>query len=139
MSRVGSSSLSARPMRLPLFVAAAALCLLNEGPVSASANNLRELYLALDRCLSEIPIRGAAGSELTVVFSLRRDGSLLGRPRISYSKLTGDATAQQEFARQIAAGFDKCLPLSISDALGGAIAGRPLAMRFVVGRRQTNI
>jgi hypothetical protein len=116
-----------------------ALCIACPIPVLGAADNLRQLYLALDRCLSEIPIRGSAGSEITVVFSLRRDGGLFGQPRISYSRLTGDAGEQKVFATQIAAGFNRCLPVSISTALGGAIAGRPLSMRFRVGRRGTNI
>jgi hypothetical protein len=94
---------------------------------------LRELFAELDRCL--VISKGAAGSELTVVFSLRRDGGLLGKPRISFSKLAGDAVEQCRFAEDIAKGFDRCLPVSITDALGGAIAGRPMSVRFVVRAR----
>lgn len=38
--------------------------------------------------------KGAVGSQLTVVFSLRQDGSLLGRSRISFAELPGPATDQ---------------------------------------------
>jgi hypothetical protein len=100
------------------------------------ANSLRELYVELQKCLAAPG--GVAGSELTIVFSLRRDGSLLGRPRISYSKLLGGAAEQLQFGEGVAAAFNQCLPLPITDALGGAIAGRPISIRFTVGRRQTN-
>lgn len=96
----------------------------------APANTLQELFSQLDNCL--VVPNGAVGSELTVVFSLRRDGSLLGRPRISFAKLQGSATEQRAFAEGVASAFNKCLPASITDGLGGAIAGRPLTMRFVV-------
>jgi hypothetical protein len=105
--------------------------------LGAPANTLRELFAALERCL--VTPKGVIGSELTIVFSLRRDGRLLGKPRISYSRLSGDAFEQGKFAGDIANAFDKCLPLSITDALGGAIAGRPMSIRFVVHPRETNI
>jgi hypothetical protein len=102
----------------------------------APANTLRELFAELNRCL--VTSKGEVGSELTVVFSLRRDGGLLGRPRISFSKLAGNVVEQHKFAKDIADAFDRCLPVSITDALGGAIAGRPMSMRFVVRPRETN-
>jgi hypothetical protein len=101
----------------------------------APANSLRELFAQLDRCL--VAPAGAPGSEITIVFSLRRDGALLGRPRISFARLSGDAAAQRRFTDGLAAAFDRCLPAAITDALGGAIAGRPLSLRFVVGPRQS--
>jgi hypothetical protein len=100
------------------------------------ANTLQELFSQLDHCLA-VP-NGATGSELTVVFSLRRDGSLLGRPRISFAKLPGPAADQRAFAEGIASAFDRCLPALITNGLGGAIAGRPLSMRFVVRARETS-
>ena len=44
---------------------------------STPANTLRELYTALGECVKVTG--GLPGSEITVVFSLKRDGSLLGR------------------------------------------------------------
>jgi hypothetical protein len=102
----------------------------------APANTLRELFAELERCF--VTPKGVVGSELTIVFSLRRDGGLLGKPRISFSKLGGDALEKRKFAGDIANAFDKCLPVSITDALGGAIAGRPMSIRFVVHPRETN-
>lgn len=103
----------------------------------APANTLQELFSQLDNCL--VVPNGAAGSELTVVFSLRRNGSLLGRPRISFAKLRGSAAEQRTFVEGVASAFDKCLPGSITDGLGGAIAGRPLSMRFVVRPREVGM
>jgi hypothetical protein len=99
------------------------------------ANTLQELFSQLDHCFAAP--KGATGSEVTVVFSLRRDGSLLGKPRISFAKLSGPATDQRAFAEGIASAFDMCLPALITDGLGGAIAGRPLSVRFVVRARET--
>ena len=105
------------------------------GPVHAEslpANTLKEMWRALNICLSAS--RGLEGSEITLVFSLRRDGSMIGKPRISYSKLPGDLTDQKSFVGSVALALSSCMPLRISDGLGGAIAGHPLSIRMVIPR-----
>ncbi len=103
----------------------------------APANTLRELFHALGQCLSAEG--GAPGSEITLVFSLRRDGALIGKPRIAYSKLPKDAAAKRRFVDGVAASFDRCIPVKITDALGGAIAGRPLSMHIGFKGREIDI
>jgi hypothetical protein len=93
------------------------------------ANTLRELSQALVQCAKiHVP---PSGDEITLIFSLKRDGSLLGKPRITYSKLTGDRADQQEFVANTLSALSQCFPLHITDGLGGAIAGRPLSIRFI--------
>ncbi len=124
----------------PKIAMVAALALAYLGPVgaqSAPANTMRDLFMALNQCLLQAP-PGVVGSEITIVFSLKRDGSLLGRPRISHAKLLGDPDAQRNFAAGALAAFGKCLP-SITDGLGGAIAGRPLSARIVSRPRETDL
>jgi hypothetical protein len=128
----------ATPKRRGAAVASAALAALIAPAASAQpapANTLRALFAELQQCLAAPG--GPPGSELTIVFSLRRDGALLGKPRISFARLPGDAADERRFAAGVAAAFDRCLPVAITDALGGAIAGRPLSLRFVVRARQT--
>jgi hypothetical protein len=100
------------------------------------ANTLQEMWASLETCLSAS--RGLEGSEITLVFSLRRNGTLIGKPRISYSKLPDDPSAQREFVASVAVALSKCVPLNITDALGGAIAGRPMSIRLVMRRPGTN-
>jgi hypothetical protein len=104
---------------------------------SAPANSLRELYAALGECV-KAPV-GAPGSEITVVFSLKRNGSLFGKPRISHAKLLGDANAQRDFVASVLAGFNRCLPVSITEGLGGAVAGRPMSFRVIGRARETGV
>ena len=96
------------------------------------ADNLRELGQEISACLA--PTRLSPGSEATVVFSIKRDGSLLGKPRLSYLRLPKDEAVREDDAQEIARAFAACLPIAITDALGGAIAGRPLTVR-VHGRK----
>ena len=81
----------------------------------------------------------AGGSEMTLVFALTRTGEVLGKPRISYSKLLGDQAAQQRFVASVLGALAACTPLSLSEGLGGAIAGRPFSLQFRSGRRPTRV
>ena len=127
--------------RSVLCVLAAAGCALvvPESSATASdapANTLRDLFGQLNHCL--VTLKGNVGSELTIVFSLRRDGALLGKPKITFAKLPGDVSDQRKFAEGVEDAFNKCLPVAITEGLGGAIAGRPLSMRFVIKARETD-
>ncbi len=103
---------------------------------SAPANTLPDLWRELSACVKAPG--GSVGSELTIVFALRRDGSLLGKPRITHSQLLGDADAQNAFVAGAIGALAKCLPISITDDLGGAIAGRPLSIRIGMQPKRTD-
>ncbi len=94
-------------------------------------NRLADIAPAIRACWH--PPEDAAGMELTLVFSLDRSGAVLGKPRISYSKLRGDLDQQKRFVASILAAVAACTPLEITQALGAAIAGRPFSMRFRAG------
>jgi hypothetical protein len=117
----------------------ASLAFLAASPIearSAPANTLPDLWRELSAC-----VKGpgdSAGSELTIIFALKRDGSLLGKPRITHSHLLGDADAQNAFVAGAIGALAKCLPISITDDLGGAIAGRPLSIRIGRLPKQTD-
>jgi hypothetical protein len=121
---------------LPILIGAALLAALPGNAQGAPANTLPELWRGLNLCM------GAPGanmdSELTIVFALRRDGSLLGTPRITHSRLVGDADAQRTFVAAAIGALEKCLPVKITDELGGAIAGRLFAIRIGRRPRETN-
>jgi hypothetical protein len=126
-------------MKAPRFVLAAA-ALIALGPLpsqAAPANTLREMAARLGACLKSTA--DVEGSQITIVFALKRDGALLGKPRISYSRLPGDADERTRFVAGVARALEKCLPLDLTPALGGAVAGRPLAIRIGRGKKETAI
>src|SRR5580704_17154117 len=47
------------------------------------ANSIVEMFTGLKRCLA--PVALAAGTEVTIQFSLNRRGGLIGKPRITYA------------------------------------------------------
>jgi hypothetical protein len=95
------------------------------------ADSLAALWDELGRCVgkAELPST-AAGSEVTVLFTLTRTGSLQGRPRITHSRLVGSEGGQRAFVGAALAAVSRCLPLDITEGLGGAIAGRPFRFRI---------
>jgi hypothetical protein len=103
---------------------------------SAPANTLPDLWRELSACV-RAPTE-SVGSEVTILFTLKRDGSLLGKPRITHSHLRGDAETQNAFMVEAIGALAKCLPVDITDGLGGAIAGRPLSIRIDRQPKQTD-
>jgi len=62
------------------------------------ANTLNDLWQGLSTCARRAQVAlDAARSEVTVRFTLKRDGSLQGKPRITYSRLIGKDVDQQAF------------------------------------------
>ncbi len=104
--------------------------------VNQPANTLRQLGEKLGSCFADVTL--SPGSEVTIMFSLKRDGSLNGKPRITYAKLPPDDSQRNGDAAVIAHALGVCLPIPITDDLGGAIAGRPFTLHLG-GKRPTDL
>ena len=91
---------------------------------AAPANTLVDLQRQLGACMAgKAP--GPAGSQLTIMLMMKRDGSIFGKPRITFSHLEGDKDSRQQFVDETERAVETCLPFRITPSLGGAIAGRP--------------
>ncbi|MGH1589565.1 hypothetical protein ACRBEV_15915 [Methylobacterium phyllosphaerae] len=99
------------------------------------ADTLAELYPALAACWQapgglKRPSGGADAFEITLRLALRRDGSLIGPPRVTYAAgVAGDQ--RTTLVRGTLDALARCTPVHITPGLGRAIAGRPVALRFV--------
>ena len=91
-------------------------------------DTVKEMFSAIYACWDPPP--GTAGMSLTLHFSLRRHGTLFGKPRATYSNLSRDEALNRAFVASILGALDKALPLPLSDSMGGAVAGRMLSPRF---------
>lgn len=119
-----------------LTIPALMLSLVGSAAQAAPANTLHDLWGALGACARRAKVAPeAAGSEVTVLFTLKRDGSLQGKPMITYSRLIGDKVDQQAFVAASLSAIASCFPLPMTDGLGGAVAGRPIRFRLVSGSR----
>ena len=114
-----------------LLLALASSPALGENPscrVAGPVDTLNEVWRAVFACWTPPP--GSAGMAITLTFSLRRNGTMIGEPRVTWSKLAGDQARQRAFVASVLKALAAALPLPLSDGMGGAIAGRPLALRF---------
>ena len=93
----------------------------------APANTLVDLQRQFGACMAgKAP--GPAGSRLTIMLMMKRDVSIFGKPRITFSHLEGDKEARQAFVDDAERAVEACLPFRITPSLGGAIAGRPFVI-----------
>ena len=74
------------------------------------------------------------GDAVTLRLSFRRDGSVIGRPRITYSQASG-GDGGADLANSIFTALADCTPLPLTPQLGAAIAGRVFLIRFVAPRK----
>jgi hypothetical protein len=102
----------------------------------AQLNTLMELGTALRACWIPPPIeQSRPGMQITVMMSFRRNGEVLGQPRITFE--SADASDDERLAYRIAVAdmLKRCAPLPFTDGLGNAVAGRPFTMRLIDERK----
>jgi len=97
-------------------------------------NTIREVFQVLGTCWRLPPGSGFSGQEITVRLSFKRNGEVLGQPRITYYKPGTQAEQREPFARSVREAFERCTPLPFTESFGAAIAGRIFAIRFVDSR-----
>jgi hypothetical protein len=98
-------------------------------------DNIGDLFAALRSCWSP-PEASAAreGMQMSVRFSFKRTGEIIGTPRLTFATAGVPADTRATYLKAINASLAACAPLKFTDNLGGAIAGRPIAIRYVDNR-----
>lgn len=94
---------------------------------SAPADTLLDLRRQFAACMSGKPL-GPTGSMITIRLMMKSDGSIFGKPRVTFSHLEGDADARRRFVDDAERAIEACLPFRITPSLGQAIAGRPIVV-----------
>ncbi|NEU11449.1 hypothetical protein G3T14_04825 [Methylobacterium sp. BTF04] len=98
---------------------------------TGAIDTLKDLYPALAACW-EVPagLGRFERTEITARFSLRSDGSVIGTPRVTFASQSPDSRARAVLTQATLEAIRRCTPVRVTPALGGAIAGRPIALRF---------
>jgi hypothetical protein len=98
-------------------------------------DNIGDLFAALRSCWTP-PLAESAkeGMQMTVRFSFRRSGDMIGPPRVTFATAGVPADVRETYFKAISASLDACVPLKFTGGLGGAVAGRPIAIRYVDNR-----
>jgi hypothetical protein len=95
-------------------------------------DKLDEIAPALRACWKPPPgLAHFERVEATARFALRRDGSLVDEPRVVFATASVALRARELLTRSVVEAIAACTPLRMSAGLGGAIAGRPIAIRFI--------
>jgi hypothetical protein len=97
---------------------------------AAEVNTLREAFAKLYSCWKPPPERRAHPIDITVVVSFNRAGEILGHPRISYESEQADDNDRLLYRVAVMEALQRCTPMPFTDAMAGAVAGRPFAVRF---------
>jgi hypothetical protein len=74
------------------------------------------------------------GMEYTIRFAFKRDGEIVAPPRVTYASHDAPADVRDVYRDAVNAALKRCTPLHFSAGMGGAVAGRPIAIRFVDNR-----
>jgi hypothetical protein len=98
-------------------------------------DTLSAMFDALRHCWVPPPQEEARpGMQMSVRFSFKRTGEIIGTPRVTYTTPDAPREVREHYHDAITAALDRCTPLPLSQGLGGAVAGRPIAIRFVDNR-----
>ncbi|RUU02465.1 hypothetical protein EOD23_19790 [Mesorhizobium sp. USDA-HM6] len=95
---------------------------------AASLNSMNEVGAALQACWT--PPANSENSSVTLSFSFKRDGTLIGQPKPTAIKVSGDDKARQAYVDAATAALRNCLPLSFSPALAKGIPGKVFTLQF---------
>jgi hypothetical protein len=102
-------------------------------------DSIAQMYAALRACW-EPPLKDKArhGMQYTIRFALKRDGEMVAPPRVTYASHDAPSEVRDVYRDAVNATPARCTPLHFSKNMGGAVAGRPIAIRFVDDRTIDN-
>jgi hypothetical protein len=96
----------------------------------APVNTIQDLLATMRTCWKPPPRSRANPIDITVVVSFNRAGDILGHPRITYE--SEQTTDSDRLMHRIAVmqALQRCTPMPFTEAMAGAVAGRPFAIQF---------
>jgi len=98
-------------------------------------NSIGAMYAALRGCWVPPPKDEARhGMQYTIRFAFKRDGAIVAPPRVTYASHDAPAAVRAAYREAVDAALKRCTPLHFTDGMGRAVAGRPIAIRFVDNR-----
>ncbi|WP_407654576.1 hypothetical protein [Bradyrhizobium prioriisuperbiae] len=98
-------------------------------------DTIGDLFRALRSCWTPPPEDAAqADMQMAVKFSFKRDGALIAPPQLTYATPSVSSDTRNAYRQAIDESLAHCAPLSFSQGFGGAIAGRPILIRYVDNR-----
>jgi hypothetical protein len=98
-------------------------------------DSIAAMFDALRACWVPPPREDVpAGMQMSVRLSFKRTGELISTPRVTYTTPSASNDARERYHHAIDEALERCTPMHFSAGLGGAVAGRPIAIRYVDNR-----
>jgi hypothetical protein len=98
-------------------------------------DTIGDLFSALRACWSPpSPDTAREGMQMSVRFSFKKSGEMIGPPRLTFATAGVPVDTRDTYLKAINASLNGCIPLKFTDGLGEAVAGRPIAIRYVDNR-----
>jgi hypothetical protein len=98
-------------------------------------DTIGDLFAELRSCWSPPSADEAReGMQMSVRFSFKTSGEMIGPPRLTFATSGVPADTRATYLKAINASLESCLPLKFTQGLGGALAGRPIMIRYVDNR-----
>ena len=98
-------------------------------------DTIKDVFKRLYSCWKPPPLSQANPIDITVVVSFNREGVILGHPRITYESEQASDNDRLQYRIAVMETLQRCTPLPFTEGLGGAVAGRPLAVPFRTRKR----
>jgi len=98
-------------------------------------DTIGDLFAALRSCWAPPPADTAReGMQMSVRFSFKKTGEIIATPQVTYATAGVPADTRATYLKAINESLTACMPLKFTGELGGALAGRPIAIRYVDNR-----
>lgn len=99
-----------------------------EGP---QVDNIEEMFARLKQCWkAPLLSAGDPGMQITVLVSFKRNGEILGHPRITFESRDASDDERIVYRTAVMEMLQRCSPMPFTRGMGDAVAGRPLTLRF---------
>jgi hypothetical protein len=97
----------------------------------AQVNSIADVFARLRTCWRP-PDRSRVHTDIdiTVIVSFNRAGGILGKPRVTYQSEQADDNDRLLYRIAVMEALQRCVPMPFTESMGGAVAGRPFAVRF---------
>lgn len=95
---------------------------------AATLNTMDEVGAAIQACWK--PPADAKDASVTLSFSFRRDGTLIGSPKPTNINVAGDDQLRKAFVDAAISAVQSCAPLTFSPQLAEGIGGQVFTLPF---------
>ena len=102
-----------------------------EPPIAPNrVDNIKEMFERLFSCWRPPPSSKANPENVTVIVTFDRTGNIFGQPKITYESDQANDNDRLLYRIAVMEALQRCTPMPFTEGMGGAIAGRIIAIPF---------